>query len=125
MNDIQTTKNSTLKTARSYTRKHFELVAEVIASVADVDTRKVLCEEWSLKLAKTNRRFNFGTFAKACDVSEMDLRGDRIYGSDASGGTLREPLWMEELANSAAFDPRDSDAVADLKLAAAHPELFN
>ena len=96
MNDIQTTKNSTLKTARSYTRKHFELVAEVIASVADVDTRKVLCEEWSLKLAKTNRRFNFGTFAKeACD------------------------------ANSAAFDPRDSDAVADLKLAAAHPELFN
>ena len=102
MNDIQTTKNSTLKTARSYTRKHFELVAEVIASVANVDTRKVLCEEWSLKLAKTNRRFDFGTFAKACDVSEMDLRG-----------------------NSASFDPRDSDAVADLKLAAAHPELFN
>jgi hypothetical protein len=95
MNDIQTTKNSTLKTARSYTRKHFELVAEVIASVADMDTRKVLCEEWSLKLAKTNRRFNFGTF------------------------------WMEELANSAASDPRDSDAVADLKLAAEYPELFN
>jgi hypothetical protein len=56
----------------TYTREHFELAAAVIASVANADTRKVLCEEWSLELAKTNQRFNFGTFAKACDVSEAE-----------------------------------------------------
>ena len=80
--------NNTTPLKKNYTREHFALVAAVIASVADVDTRKVLCEEWSLKLAKTNRRFNFGTFAKACDVSQMEMRET----------TLREPLWMEELA---------------------------
>ena len=59
----------------------------------------------------------FGDFAKACDKAvgkcqdfiDMDVTGK----ADA-----RKP-------NTTAFDPRDSDAVADLKLAAAHPELFN
>jgi len=58
---------------KKYARKEFELAAAIIASVASADTRKVLCEEWSLKLAKTNQKFNYRTFAEACDVSEGEL----------------------------------------------------
>ena len=54
---------------QNYTRQHFELVAAVIASIANADTRKVLSTVWALKLAKTNEKFNSTRFVDACGVA--------------------------------------------------------
>tara|TARA_R110002110_G_scaffold11785_3_gene56412 strand:- start:915 stop:1166 length:252 start_codon:yes stop_codon:yes gene_type:complete len=74
---------------KNYTHEHFELVAAVIASIANVDTRKVLCEEWSLKLAKTNKNFRHSRFHKACGIEEKQ-RAENEKVLHKAGQTLAE-----------------------------------
>ena len=52
---------------KNYTQKHFELVASVIASIANSDTRKVLAEDWALRLSKECDKFKSHLFLKACE----------------------------------------------------------
>ena len=49
------------------TQKDFELVASVIASIANADTRNVLAADWSLRLKKESKKFKPHLFLKACE----------------------------------------------------------
>ena len=60
---------------KNYTQKHFELVASVIASIANSDTRKVLAEDWALRLSKECGKFKSHLFLKACGVESKPENG--------------------------------------------------
>ena len=49
------------------TQKDFELIASVIASIANADTRNVLAADWSLRLKKESKKFKPHLFLKACE----------------------------------------------------------
>jgi hypothetical protein len=74
---------------KNYTREHFELVAAVIATVANADTRKVMSLEWALKLSKTNDAFDSARFIKACDVTPPD-KMESSKALHKAGQTLAE-----------------------------------
>ena len=50
------------------TRKHFNMIAEIIASVENIEVRKQLAGDFSRKLAQENANFNRDRFNSACRV---------------------------------------------------------
>ena len=60
---------------KNYTQKHFELVASVIASIANADTRKVLAVDWALRLSKECKKFKSHLFLKACGIESKPEKG--------------------------------------------------
>ena len=50
------------------TRKHFNMIAEVIARVDNVEIRKQLARDFGGKLAQENANFNRDRFNTACRV---------------------------------------------------------
>jgi hypothetical protein len=82
---------------KNYTQKHFELVASVIASIANSDTRKVLAEDWALRLSKECDKFKSHLFLKACEPKPEagtvvplppELKREKVL--HRAGQTLRE-----------------------------------
>ena len=63
---------------KNYTQKHFELVASVIASIANADTRKVLAVDWALRLSKECKKFKSHLFLKACGVESKPEKGTAV-----------------------------------------------
>lgn len=50
------------------TRRHFELIARVVAQVDDAKARERLAWAFAHELAQTNDRFDCSRFVEACGV---------------------------------------------------------
>jgi len=48
------------------TRKDFQLIAEVVASIEDMNARNYTGVQFAWRLSKTNSRFNAQKFLEAC-----------------------------------------------------------
>lgn len=48
------------------TRKHFQLVANVVAAIDNLDTRKEVALNFASEFTKENPRFDIEKFIKAC-----------------------------------------------------------
>ena len=51
------------------TRKHFEMIANVVSSIDDIDTRKEVALNFASEFQKENPRFDIFRFIKACGVN--------------------------------------------------------
>jgi hypothetical protein len=49
-------------------RKDFELIADVVSTIASDDLRRAVAHRFCDKLSATNPRFNTSTFLGACGV---------------------------------------------------------
>tara|TARA_R100000005_G_scaffold95510_2_gene77246 strand:+ start:566 stop:802 length:237 start_codon:yes stop_codon:yes gene_type:complete len=70
------------------TRKDFQLIADVVATIDDVNTRNELALNFVTKLYDTNERFDSVRFLKACQVnikksSDKPKKDDRFDDSYA------------------------------------------
>jgi hypothetical protein len=52
------------------TRKDYELIATVVRSVADKETRRLIAEAFARLLAQDNARFRPATFLAACGAQK-------------------------------------------------------
>jgi hypothetical protein len=51
------------------TRKHFEMIANVVSAIDDMDTRKEVALNFAHSLREENPRFDIFRFIKACGVN--------------------------------------------------------
>jgi hypothetical protein len=65
-------------------RRHFELIAEIIAKELDGEHREKAAYAFAYALPITNGNFDSQRFLKACKVSEKALALDREKTSGAS-----------------------------------------
>lgn len=50
------------------TKKHFVMIANVVSSIDDIDTRKEIALNFASEFQKENPRFDIVRFIKACGV---------------------------------------------------------
>lgn len=55
------------------TRKHFKLLAAIIADIKNDDERSLMASKFGSVYASTNPLFNWDTWYKACCVPTMDI----------------------------------------------------
>ena len=51
------------------TRKHFVMIANVVSTIDDMDTRKEVALNFASEFQKENPRFDITRFIKACGVN--------------------------------------------------------
>jgi len=52
---------------KDMTRKHFQMIANVVKNIDDPKTRHAVAMDFALKLKAENPRFNISKFVGACD----------------------------------------------------------
>lgn len=54
-----------------FTRKHFELIAEIISKLENVDERIAMAQKHADAFTKDNPRFDREKFYAACNVTQL------------------------------------------------------
>jgi hypothetical protein len=50
------------------TKKDYQLIADVVKTIVDKETRRVVCDAFIIKLGNQNPRFSSMAFEVACDL---------------------------------------------------------
>ena len=62
------------------TRKHFQMIADVVKNIDDHKIRHAVAMDFALKLKGENPRFDISRFVGACDIIAHRLRGGLSLG---------------------------------------------